>query len=511
MVPVPPRPARWFAAAVVVLVLLFVAVQWVRSVEPFGLDQGLFACYTRWLPRGWLPYRDLFDSKPPLFLYVWALPALIPGDLVRSVWRFEAAWLAGTVLVAYAIGKRVWDRQTGLAAAALLMLGLWAPGWGGYWSRAQAEELLALPLLGAAFCAWRAVERPRLAFAAGVLTGIAGLFKIPSLAVAAAWPILWAFAGAPWRRVGLMLAGLLLPWAIAVGWFAAHRALGDFYRGVFEYQRHFAALNAQAWGQVITGFSRQMIAHASLLLALAGIGIGTLFKRDKRQAWWLLSWIVMTMGAVVAQRQLAEYHFILVMPGLAMAAGFGLVAVARAPRTLAMGVLVAVAALGVYTGSQWWKAYQIDALHLAGSLDRESYLRRLQPGGFSSSTEEQAARYLRAHTQAGDGVLVWGLSPGIYALADRHPVTRYPFHKLLMTYAPLSRLIPGLALRREELMTRLERELPPYVLLGRGDRNGFEPQDSVSSMMQFDGLRELLKEKYRPETEIGRFLVLRRN
>jgi hypothetical protein len=73
----------------------------------------------------------------------------------------------------------------------LLLLGEWAPGWGGYWSRAQADEFLALPLLCAAGAAWKAEERRRWAFWAGVLTGVAGLYKIPSLAAGAAWVLVW--------------------------------------------------------------------------------------------------------------------------------------------------------------------------------------------------------------------------------------------------------------------------------------------------------------------------------
>ena len=108
--------------------------------------------------------------------------------------------------------------------------------------------------------------------------------------------------------------------------------------------------------------------------------------------------------------------------------------------------------------------------------------------------EEQAASWLRAHTRPDDGILVWGLSPGVYALADRHPVTRFPFHKILMTDAPLSRMWPGLDERRARFMAGLRRDPPAYVLVGRGDANGFEPLDSFTSMMRFGELKLLLRE-----------------
>ena len=56
-----------FAGALTILALAVLAMHVVRLPEPLGIDQGLFACFARWVPRGWLPYRDIFDSKPPLF------------------------------------------------------------------------------------------------------------------------------------------------------------------------------------------------------------------------------------------------------------------------------------------------------------------------------------------------------------------------------------------------------------------------------------------------------------
>jgi hypothetical protein len=516
----PPSPRRRLQlGAAALLVLAFALIAWFRSVEPLGLDQGLFACFARWVPRGWLPYRDLFDSKPPLFLYAWSLAALVPGDLPLAAWRLEALWLSATLLVAYTLARRIWTAGTALLVATLLLVGLWSPGWGGYWSRAQAEELLVLPLLGAAAFARTALERERHAFHAGLLTGVAGLFKIPSMAAGGAWLLLWWIrlpARAALRRGARLALGASLPWLLAAAWFAAHGALGDFYRAVFVYHRHNAAFIAPPWSSVFAGFLREMLTHAALLLFAAACGLVVLFRRRAPEAWWLAGWIVTTLAAVILQRQLAGYHFLLTIPALAFAAGFGVNALFSAlgpsgrPRLLAAALLLVAALLTARTTATWWTAYAPAARHRLGILDRAAYLAQLQPRGFSSATEEAAAAYLRGRTSPTDGIFVWGLSPGIYALADRHPTTRHPFHKILFTEAPLSRMIPGLDERRRQLIERLTTDPPSYILLGRGDRNGFEPEDSVTSMMKFPALREILKTRYQPETEIGRFVLARR-
>lgn len=524
----PPSPRRrradlLFFTALALFALLFLAGTAVRSVEPLGIDQGLFACFTRFVPRGLLPYRDLFDSKPPLFLYSYSLAALFPTDLVHAIWLLDAVWLAAILALAFALGARAWNRWVGLAAAGLLLLGMWAPGFGGYWARAQADEFVALPLLGAAWLALAALDRPRLALCAGVLTGVAGLFKIPSMAVAAAWPLAWLLddtqpnrlRGALGRTLQMAL-GIALPWALAVGWFAAHHALGDFTEGVFVYARHNAEFIAPPLGEVLTRFPLTL-AHAAPLLLFAGaIGAALLFRRRARERVWLTGWVLSTMASVMLERQLAGYQFLLVLPGLALAGGVGLVELARGAfsktrlRPFAALGLAGALALCCVTIAGLVRGYRLDALAFTSRISRAEYLAALQPGGFSSATEEQAARYLDTHSAPDDQILVWGLSPGIYALADRRPATRFPFHKILLTEAPLSLLIPGLPERRAAFARRLAVAPPLYILVGRHDQNGFEPESSFASMMRFVPLRERLERDYREETTIGQFVLFRR-
>ena len=59
-------------------------------------------------------------------------------------------------------------------------------------------------------------------------------------------------------------------------------------------------------------------------------------------------------------------------------------------------------------------------------------------------------------------------------------------------------------------MAQIEREQPAYILVGRGDQNGFEPLDSQTSLMRFRELRQFVQGGYETETTIGHFVVLRR-
>jgi hypothetical protein len=507
-------------AAGVALGIVVVLAQVVRIGEPLGVDQGLFACFTRWVPRGWLPYRDLFDSKPPLFLYWYALAALVPGEVTRAIWIVEGVWLAATLAVAYAVAAKLWSRGAGIACAALLFVGSWSPSWGGFWSRAQAEEILALPMILAAWLAWRSAQRASYAAWAGALAGICGLFKIPSMAIVGAFVVTWALTMPPRsaaRRTALLACGLAMPWLVLSAWFAAHHALGDFIDGILVYHRYNAAFIAPPWDDVLRDFGQTMIQRASLPLFAAAVGLVAMNQRGARELAWVVPWIGFTMAAIVLQRQLAPYHYLLAMPALAFAGGYGVWAAAQAltgaglgVRALASASLLAIMLLGVREGSAWVEAYTPDAELVAGRTPRATYLRATQRGNYSTADEEAAAAYVHDRTAPADGILVWALSPGLYALADRHPVTRYPFHKILMTEAPLSRMWPGLDDRRRKFMARLRADPPAYILVGHADRNGFEPQDSFTSMTRFPELNELVQRDYRWETEIGHLVLFHR-
>lgn len=478
------------------LVAGFVAMQVIRGGEPLGLDQGLFACFGRWLRAGWLPYRDLFDSKPPLQLYTWVLAWA--GDSPTSAWIFEALWLAATCSVAFVVARRWWGSWAGLAAAALVFGGLWTPGFGGYWSRLQAEELLVLPELAAAWFAMSALQRPRFAFACGVCVGLVGLYKVPALAVGGAWLALW-LAELPrreaLRRIGSAAIGVVVPWVVASGWFAVHGALGQFIDSVFIYQRHWIKMIDPPWSDVVHQFVATATHDLAPFLVAAVAGIVLAWRTERARAICLVVWIVLAAIAIVLQRQLAGYHFLLLVPGLAFAAAHGIVALATRRTPLALALLAAIGLLFARDGVDWARSYG------GGDTMHE---------GFSPAAEREVAAYIAAHSSPASGILVWALAPGIYALADRHPVTRFPFHRLLLTDAPLAREVPGRDERRAELLARIAIDPPAFVVLGNHDANPFEP-DSVTSLLGFPALATIVQRDYHEAMKTGHFVVLERN
>ncbi len=517
----------WVAAAL--LVALFGLVAWIRGGEPLGVDQGLFACFGRWVPDGWLPYRDIWDSKPPLILYTYPLAFTLLGRSVAALWAFESLWLLATAFLAARAARRALGVAEAWIAPVLLVVGTWAPGFGAYEARAQAEEFLAIFLLGAFLLLLpRDGEDgpvrpgPGRVFLAGLLTGLATLYKVPAAVVLPAWAAGLADRRAPGRTardVVLLAAGTALPWALAAGWFAAHGALHDMVEAAFLYNRVYARVLGEGLSLVsIAGAMVAQLFRALPMVSLAGVvGLVAVLARRRSAAAFLAGWFLLAAVAVVLERQLAGYHFLLVVPPLALLAAHGLAMIGRTLRepgraraAAALAALALLVAAG-WGGIAWLRAYRADALFRVGGLDERAYLRGFYSSQFTALEQRALADAVRRRTRPGEGILVWGLEPGLYFLADRHPTTRYPFHHLLLTEAPLSRAFPGLAERRRRFLERLRRDPPALVLVGRDDVSFFEPFDSMTQLLRFEELRAFVFGHYRRAGRVGHFVLFERN
>ena len=71
-------------------------------------------------------------------------------------------------------------------------------------------------------------------------------------------------------------------------------------------------------------------------------------------------------------------------------------------------------------------------------------------------------------------------------------------------------MIPGLSERRAALLQRIAADPPVYVRWHGTIVTASSRKIRSHSLMEFVPLRDLLERDYRPETEIGRFLFLRR-
>lgn len=532
--------AEWVVGAAALLFSAYLLLH-LLSFE-YGRDHGIYTVVGKGVLAGELPYRDVWDFKPPGIFFVFALAHALFGPQPQAIRIFEALCFA-SLPWAFAIFSRrhLGSALPGIVGAAFAILVHVELE---FWNTAQPSSFAAVVLAWALMCATYephgAAARPgaRIAaawLAAGVLYGCAALLKPPlgGGIVASAAVLMWRQrrSTAPLRPSPLLpplvlACGALLPLLAAAAYFTALGGLRELYEalGVFAPRytalglrdASFAALLLRAIGGWLTDFVLVNPIGVALLAVLPPIA-----AREREGALHVAGVIAFVLLGVALQAKFFAYHFgaALVLTGLLAGWGFWKLWLRLRGRPLgrlavAGLVLAAIAGSNLTpgpggTGDPFWArcsmrlvAWLDPSLH-AGTTEYLYSLRDMNAG-----TNRRVADWLRAHTPADANVYIWGFEPAIYDMAARRPATRY-------IYNVPQRATWDTGTAREQLMVDLAGRPPAAIAVQHGDRFAWvtgNQMDSAEALSGFAELQTLLERDYRRAAALPSFdLYLRRS
>ncbi len=454
-------------------------------VQPMGADQGLYAYAGERILAGGLPYRDAWDQKPPAIHYTYAL--------MRAVWPGDGAVGGADLLAAAAVAWLLYQlgAATGSTAAggvsALLFLLLSNPSLtrlSGIRLRAQCETFIAVLVAGGLLLllSRAAGTRKRQALLAGVLFGLvflfkynAGIFMVSSVLAA------WLWRRIAWWDLAWIAGGFALPLIAALAMFAAGGALGDLYAATITYNLRYSGETYAGPFAVVRYLLTFPIERARVdaLWTVGGAGCLLLIplSRGRREHLVAPLWVAAACLsiAVNGSRSLPQY-FVQANPALALAAGWGAVEAwalikSRAGRQpLAVGLAaVFVVAVGVWRVDQFPKLLEqtmFDARYALGRIDRITYLTRYADDRkFSALAAAALADTIRARTQPGDAIYVFGFTCAAYVDADRVSASRFFWSRPVIAGFEAGRAGYGV----DGLLADLQRTSPVVVALQRKD------------------------------------------
>ncbi len=524
--------------------------------DPPGRDQGVFAYIGwRWL-HGEIPYLEAgLEHKGPLPFAAYALSLSLFGHSMSAI-RLHA-WLATLVggLGVTWITTRVSGRLLyGLFAGAVYLLFVSVSGLGAYWNGAQAEAFMEPLVIASILIALLAgtppgahgdddaapaaapapgapaVHPPRRArwwFLAGVCLGTATLGKPTALAVIVA--LLAALPRFDLLRAGAIVAGLLIPWAAAVGYFAYHQALRPFIEQVFLLNIVYGSEGLRSIPGVIGLFPNSFRRLLDVrLFALIVPGAYCAIRRwPKLASRVVLSWLIASFVEVLAQGRLWSYHFYPIMAPLAVLWGRGLahlgeVLFAHAPAGAAMArlrvtpwqrlgaaLLIAIGVWGL-AGLNWREA-RFRYHYAIGDVSEDQFLAHFTPRRGRSDVDPvetfRAAAWARANLTPEETLLVWGFEPAVNFLSERRSPTRF-IYDYYLTSETLPESARAAAWRL--FWSDVDADPPDWIAIVHNDQNVIEPRDSVQEIERVPEFKAYLERNYRREVRIGDFEFLRR-
>ncbi len=349
-------------------------------------DEGFLAVQARLLASGGELYETVVDRKPPLVPWLYqAAFALTGSESLVSVRLLAVLAQLATAAALASLARRRWGDGTGRTAGALYLLV--SVGLNPEDAQAAAFAVFILPCTAAAMwcadrCRWGA---------AGLAVGCAFLAKQTGGAVLL--PVLWLALTGGAGRAGLirLAAGSAAP--------VLGAALLTDPAGFLFWTVTGSGTYASFSGSVPHVLGRALANTALLAVACAGVlvplarALRTRTGRTGTADLWL--WLAASAGAVTTGLHFFGHYHLQLLPPLALLAAAALRTLPRPCRARALLVSACCCVLFLTWG-------------LLAPRTELDHARRLA---------EAAAR----RTGAAEPVLIWGMHPETYWLADRTP------------------------------------------------------------------------------------------
>ncbi len=486
----------------------------------FGRDQGIYAVIGRGLLEGQMPYRDLWDFKPPGIFFVYASSFAVFGPSMIAPRLVEGLCLFAVVLGCRRLGGVLFQSRTagllGGAIAALLHAEL------EFWHTGQPETFAGALTIGAlVLCThdWSRRRAPLAHFVLGVLLGAAFLLKPPLAAPALVCGVYLALVrrahghrlGQQWLPTLFIALGSAVPLICTGLWFRAQGAwpelawtLGDFAPG---YTR-LSWVGRTPWDlygyALFEGFFKlSALLGSGLVLAVAFDGRARVLRGAHAL---LFAVAAVQLAGVALQGKFFQYHYAATLPVLSVSAGAGFY---RLWRRFGVGSPVGSVAFALLLtaltvlrlpvrdlpGGFWARSVQRMSFLISGGrtvsreeLDRDLYY----VADYNLVADRDVAAEIARRVPSTESVYVWGFEPALYWFSERRPASRF-------IYNVPQRATWQAARARALLLADLDRDPPRAIIVQHADVFPFVTGDalgSADSLPAFPALEARLARDY---------------
>lgn len=448
--------------------------------EPYWYgDEGIYLAVGRAIRAGAHLYSGVHDNKPP-FLY---LAAALAGGSLFWFKFITLTWSLMTILVFTKLAQKVFTERSGVVKTVVWVFALLTaiPIWEG--NIANAELYFLLPTMGAAYLLWNKHPDLKKIWWAGVLLGLAGLFKMPAILEAGVWPVVWLIGHEErrgwWRKSLVLAAGVAVPIGVSILYYAAAGAGKEYFAAAWAQNLPYLSTWKAGGGSGIYSLGGRLAAGVLLMIPLV-----IKYKSLGRKGGIIAVWGLITLFASLLSGR-PYPHYLLQMAGVVALATGLLIRGERAEKAIAgtFGVLIAAAFIAfkfyVYPVTGYYVNY---AQWVTGVKTKTEYFGWFNP---QVNRNYEIAAEIMAGSTPHDRVFIWGDEPMIYPMAKRLPATKYIVEYHIKDFKGF-----------RETIYSLTEQPPKYIV-------------SFGSEEELPGLAELLGRKYKTEKMVGNAKIFR--
>ena len=468
-------------------------------------DSGVFL-YVAWrFISGDIPYRDVWDHKPPLIYFVDALGLSLTPDSLWGVWLLQFIFIFLTFFLIY----KGLDREFGIIAALAGSIVL-ASGLLTVLEQGNVTEEYALVFQ--ALCFWLFIRAQKdnfpvhASFWIGILGGLAFNLKQTTIGVWLAYALI-VFAVRIFQRKSPLLdfvslgAGWLIPSVIFIIYFASQNALSDYWEQAFLYNFIYIGKHEGIRRLIpvfFKGFlllSQGGVLYLAALGWLAGLGYVWINRKAAPHPLILIALVDLPIEVIlitISGRSIIHYYLTL-LPVMAILTGVLIYAIPR--------LLEKIPNRSFQKANRWTPVLLLLVVILFqfGQIKYyPEYVHVLAINNYASVID-----YISKNTEEGDKVLIIGAESAVNFLTRREAPTRYVYQY------PLALL--GRRPMFEEYFNQILENKPILIIDTRGrtrlDEKLYVPLQKRSEIVR-EGVR-YLGENYQQVAQFGEWFVYR--
>jgi 4-amino-4-deoxy-L-arabinose transferase-like glycosyltransferase len=412
-----------------------------------------------------VPYRDLFDNKPPLVYGWYALSFTLFGESTTAPRMVAAVLLSVTTLALFAQARLLFPRGVAYMAATLFAVSTGVPFLA---LHANTEAYMLLPLVTsiAAFT-WGMSKHQLIWFAAAGLLGALAIgtkqvavWNLVALAlVALAWR--WRLGGSLRERVapvGSLVAGAAAGLAFIVGPFLATGSVDDLVYANISY--NWLYLGFLTWTDRFLNLGNGTLfvsAAAAPLLVAGTIGLVTVLRRGRRTTDFLvIGWAIASAIGVASGGRFFPHYFLHLVPAMAILAAVGIHEGLLRSRgrvtfrpAIVFGLLLVTISLATNV-----------VLYLAPAPAERQVAENVYYQKEWEGNSRALGLYLKERTDPTETIFNFGREPQVYFYADRRPAAQF-FYDWAYQYDETTLAETVEVLRFERPAYILDSTLPP--------------------------------------------------
>ena len=441
--------------SILIISFLFFLLRLPSIIEPYWYgDEGIYEVIGQAIHQGRTLYTDIWDNKPP-FLYI--MFSFFNGDQ-ESVRTLSLIFGILSTIVFFFLSQKLFQKLSSTIITTLVFTFLFAtPFLEG--NIANAENFMLLPILISGLIIYTHSSLPKIQkstrqshlwtsllrythkeemmiITAGILLGIAFLFKIVAIFDLAAFLLFIIFASLreEKRRSNLkkyfltfdsqcsMLVGFFIPLIIISFYFLINNSLTNFIEAAFFGNVEYVGLN-----NTFLNIPQGLLLFKLLLLSIAVVLI--FFKRDtfSKRTLFILLWLSFSLFNAFFSHRPYTHYLLVLLPSISLLIGLIIEITNQKFRLLLLACFFCIC---VIVKSNFWvgpptetiRYYQNVILFITGNKDVQSYR-----SFFDKRTprDYELASFIKKNTNGSDTIFIWGDSAQIYALANKLPIIKY--------------------------------------------------------------------------------------